>query len=129
MTSMPPPIPYATPMDIEPNPEARTFGMLCHLAALSTYFTGIGMVLGPLILWVIKKDQHPFVNEQGKEALNFNISFMIYHAVAVALCFVFVGFLILPIVHLVWLVLLIIAAINANSGKRYRYPMTIRLIS
>jgi uncharacterized Tic20 family protein len=121
-------IPYA-PTDLEPNPEARTFGMLCHLAALSAYFTGVGIILGPLIVWLVKKDQHPFVNDQGKEALNFNLSFFIYQAICFALCFVFIGFILWPIVHLVWLVLLIVASIQANSGKRYRYPMILRLVN
>lgn len=121
----PPPIPYATSQD-DTNPEARNWAMVCHLASLSGYLTGLGFILGPLIVWAIKKDQHPFVDFHGREAMNFNISFTIYSIVAVILVFACVGFFLLPVVGVVWLVFTIIAAIKANSGERYRYPLTIR---
>ena len=124
------PLPYAVSMpgEIEADPEARNFAMFCHLAALSMYLTGVGIIVGPLIVWLIKKDKYPYVDRQGKEALNFNISFLVYHIAAALLLFVLVGFVLLPLVSLAWLVLLIVAAVKTNSGEQYRYPFIFRLI-
>ncbi|MBC8377851.1 MAG: DUF4870 domain-containing protein [Planctomycetes bacterium] len=108
----------------------KMWGTFCHLSALSIYI-GIpfGHILGPLIIWLIKKDESPFVNEQGKEILNFQISIMIYIiALAPTLCFpplfllLFIGILVTEIVFV------IIATITANKGESYRYPCSIRLI-
>ena len=111
------------------NKDARMWATFCHLAALVGYITGgLGLVVGPLIIWLIKKEDFPFVNEHGKEAVNFQISMTIYAAVSFLLCLVFIGFLLLPAVGIVDLVLLIIAAIKANNGEHYRYPLTIRFI-
>lgn len=123
-------VPYASsmPAEIEADPEARNFAMFCHLAALSMYITGVGIVVGPLIVWLIKKDKYPYVDRQGKEALNFNISFLAYHIVAALLIFVLVGFVLLPLVSLTWLILLIVAAVKTNAGEQYRYPFIFRLL-
>lgn len=109
--------------------EAKQWAMFAHLASLAGY-TGIPLanVLGPLIIWMIKKDEYPFVDDQGKEALNFQISVTIYLIVSALLICVFVGFVLLPAIAIADLVLTIIAAINANAGTYYRYPLTIRLI-
>ena len=96
-------------------------GMLCHLLGL------IGFI-GPLIIWLIKKDDDEFINDQGKEALNWQISVVIYMVAAWLLCFVFIGFLLLPAVGILNLVFIIIATIKANDGVKYRYPICIRLI-
>ncbi|MDP7162630.1 MAG: DUF4870 domain-containing protein [Phycisphaerae bacterium] len=103
--------------------------MFCHLAALAALI-GIpfGNILGPLIIWLIKREEHPLVNEQGKEALNFQISMTIYSFVAGLLCFVIIG-LPLPIGMVVLnLVMIIIAAVKTFKGEPHRYPITIRLI-
>lgn len=109
--------------------EERTFGMLAHLAALSG-FIGIplGFILGPLVIWMIKKDTMPFVNEQGKESMNFQITVVIAMLCCVPLIFVLIGILLLPIVGIAALVLTIIAAVKANNGEHYRYPFALRLI-
>ena len=103
--------------------------MLTHLLALCG-FVGIplGNIIGPLVLWLIKKDTMPFVDDQGKEALNFQISLTIYAFIAGLTVFILIGFVLLPIVLIGGLVLIIMAAIAANEGKTYRYPFTIRLI-
>lgn len=108
--------------------EERTMGMLCHLLALSGFIIPFGMIIGPLVIWLIKKDQSPFVNDQGKEALNFNISIVIYSIVATILCLIFIGFLLLFAILIVWLIFVIMASVKANEGKIYRYPLTIRFI-
>ena len=113
----------------EQNRDARMWAMFAHLSALSgLVLAGIGFVIGPLVIWLMKKEEFPFVEEQGKEALNFQISMFIYGVIAGLLCFVCIGFVLAPLVGITDIVLLIIAAIKANNGEHYRYPLTIRFI-
>ena len=109
--------------------DSATWSMFCHLTALSA-FLGIpfGNIIGPLIIWLIKKDEFPMVDDQGRESLNFQISMTIYTIVSFFLCFVIIGFLLLPAVLVVDLILVIIASVKANKGDIYRYPFTIRFI-
>jgi uncharacterized protein len=106
----------------------RTMGMLCHLLALAGLVIPFGNVLGPLVIWLMKKDQSWFVDDQGKESLNFQISLTIYMIIAGVLVFVLIGILLLPLIGIAGLVLTVIAALKANEGVTYRYPATIRLI-
>ena len=129
MTAAPP------PPSGEPSAEEKTWGMLAHLSALSGVFTGgLGCVVGPLVVWLIKKDTMPFVNDQGKEALNFNISLLLVAVVLWALVILTFGIGLLiawPIgflLALAWLVLTIIALMKANEGVAYRYPFALRLV-
>ncbi|UCD75570.1 MAG: DUF4870 domain-containing protein [Phycisphaerales bacterium] len=112
-----------------PTSEEKTMAMLCHLAALCQ-LVGVpfGGILGPLVVWLIKKDQSPFVDDQGKEALNFQITVLIAIVCCIPLIFILIGILLLIIIAIGQLVLLIIAAVNAASGTPYRYPMTFRFI-
>jgi len=114
--------------------EERTWAMLGHLSAFTAFITGIGCVLGPLIVWLIKRDTMPFAGEQAKEALNFNISVIIAFAalwlftiltLGIGLLFAFPAGLAL---FVGWLVLTIMAAVKANAGEHYRYPFTLRLV-
>jgi uncharacterized protein len=118
----PPPAP-ATSSDI------RTWCVLCHAAALlGLFFHFLGHLLGPLIVWLVKRGDSPEVDAHGKESLNFQISMLIYDAIAAILCVVLIG---IPILIALWVlntVLVIIASIQASEGKFYRYPITIRLI-
>jgi len=111
-----------------PGPEARQWAMFCHFAAFLGLVFPFGNLLGPLIVWQIKKDLDPFVDAQGKEALNFQISV----ALAAVLCFllmvVVIGFPLLVLVSIAALVLTIIAGIKANEGQAYRYPFSWRLV-
>lgn len=109
--------------------QARTWAILCHLSALAG-LTGIpfGNILGPLIVWLIKKDQYPFADAQGRESLNFQISMTLYTMLAGLLCFVLIGFLLLPVLLIANLVLVIRACLKTNKGAAYQYPLTIRLI-
>ena len=111
--------------------DARMWAMFCHLAGLAgliPLMPAFGSVIAPLIIWQIKKDNFEFVDEQGKEALNFQISVLIYALVAGLLCFVCIGFLLLPAVYIFDLIFLLIAAVKANNGEHYRYPLSIRFI-
>jgi uncharacterized Tic20 family protein len=118
----PPPTP-ATSSDV------RTWCVLCHAAALlGLFFHFLGHLLGPLIVWLVKRGESPEIDAHGKESLNFQISMLIYDAVAAILCVVLIG---IPILIGLWVlntVLVIIASIQASEGKFYRYPITIRLI-
>lgn len=110
------------------NKDARTFAMLCHLLALTGFIIPFGSIVGPLVLWLVKRDQHPFVDDQGKEAVNFNISMTIYVIVAAILTVIVIGVPILIGLAIFWFVILIVAAIQANTGVAYRYPLNLRLI-
>jgi uncharacterized Tic20 family protein len=112
----------------QPSSEARQWGMFAHLAALSGYIIPFGNIVGPLIVWMMKKEEMPFVDDQGKESLNFQISMMIYIIVsALAICIV-VGMITTPALAIADIVLVIIAALKSNQGEYYRYPLTIRFI-
>lgn len=115
-------LPYAsaaTPL----TQDDKTMGMLCHLLAILCGF------LGPLILWLVKKNESHFVDDQGKEALNFQITVIIAAAIAGLSIFICIGVVLLPAVGVANLVFCIIAAVEANKGNTYRYPVCIRLIS
>ena len=108
--------------------EQKTWGMIAHLSSLAGLIIPLGNVIGPLVVWLIKKDTMPFVDDQGKEALNFNITVFIAAVVSGLLTLILIGFLLLLVVGLGWLVLTIMAGIKANEGQSYRYPFTLRLI-
>lgn len=109
--------------------QTQTWGMLCHLTSLSAY-VGIpfGHIVGPLVIWLIKKDEIPFVDDQGKESLNFEISMSLYGIIAGLLCFVLIGFVLIVALIVTHVVLVILATVKAGAGERYRYPLTIRFI-
>ena len=125
------------PVGSVPSSEERMWAMIGHLSALTGILTGgIGNIVGPLIVWQIKKDTMPFAAAESKEALNFNITWFLGSLVLIALTFVLmfllIGFLLIPVlwaVGIAWIVFTIIAGLKANEGKAYRYPLTIRFIS
>ena len=114
---------------------ARTWNMLCHISALAGFVIPFGHILGPLIVWQIKKDEIPSTDSHGKAALNFQITVTIVAFVggfaAAIFSFIGIGFLFFPLVMLVWLVgliLAIIAGIKANNGEDYKYPFSLELV-
>jgi len=104
--------------------------VLCHASALLGLFLHfLGHLLGPLIVWMMKRGDSPEIDAYGKESLNFQLSMLIYDAIAGILCIVLIG---IPILIALWVlntVLVIIASVKASEGKFYRYPFTIRLIN
>jgi len=108
--------------------------MLAHLSAFIGLL-GIPSPVGPLIVWLTQREQDPYIDDQGREALNFNISVAIYFVVMFIASFVTFGLLLILTIPafialgIAWVVLVIIAAVKANNGEPFRYPMTIRLIS
>ena len=111
------------------NNPAHTWAMLCHLLGLCA-FVGIpfGNIIGPLVVWLIKGKEYSFVDDQGKEALNFQISMTIYGIIAGILVVIFIGWFLLLALLIADIVFIIIASIKANDGEAYRYPYIIRLI-
>ena len=108
--------------------DVTNIAMLCHLLALTAYVTGVGHIIGPLILWLIKKDDHPFIDEAGKESINFQISMTIYMLIAVPTLCIGIGFVVLPALGILDTVLTIVAAVKTANGEHYRYPLTIRFL-
>lgn len=115
--------------DSPPSQDERTWGMLSHLAAFVGLVVPVaGAMLAPLIIWLAWRDRSPFVSDQAKEALNFNISVALAGVVCGLLTFVFIGILLGIAVFFGWLTLTILAAIRASEGTLYRYPLTLRLV-
>ena len=107
----------------------RTWNILCHASALlGVFFHFPGHLLGPLIVWLAKRDDSPEIDAHGKESLNFQISMLIYNVIAAVFCLVLIGFAFLAVLWVLNAVFVIVASIQASDGKFYRYPMTIRFI-
>ena len=126
----PPPTSPSPPPAASPVPNVRTWCVLCHASALlGLFFHFLGHILGPLIVWLAKRGDAAEIDAHGKESLNFQISMLIYDAIAGLLCFVLIGIPLLIALWIVNTVLVIIASIKASDGQFYRYPFTIRFIS
>ena len=119
------PVREAPPVGAEPTTLSKddtNMAMLCHILAI---FTGF---LGPLIIWLIKKDESAFVDHHGKEALNFQLTLLIAWVASGLLTFVCIGFFLMPVIGIVDLVLCIMAAVSSSRGEEYRYPINIRFV-
>ncbi|AKJ96911.1 MULTISPECIES: DUF4870 domain-containing protein [Pseudomonas] len=112
----------------QPSKEARQWAMFCHLSALLGIWIPFGTLIGPLVLWQLKRESDPFIDAQGKEALNFQITVAIASAISLLLMIVVIGFFLFGLVAIGALVLTIIAGVKANEGQPYRYPFTWRLV-
>ena len=118
----------ATPGTV-PTENERTWGMLAHLSALAGLVMPlIGIVLGPLVVWLARRDESEFVAAHAKEALNFNISVLLGALACKLLMLVFIGFLLGTALFVAWLVMMLVAAIKASEGQTYRYPFSLRLV-
>ncbi|HVV97117.1 MAG TPA: DUF4870 domain-containing protein [Rhodanobacteraceae bacterium] len=130
-SSVPPPQP---PVAAPAVADERTWAMLGHLSAFSAFITGLGCVIGPLIVWLVKRDTMPFAGEQALEALNFNITAIIAAVALGVFTLITLGIgalLTVPLalaLFVAWFVLTIVAAVKANNGEHYRYPFSIRLV-
>ena len=108
--------------------DAKNWAVGTHLAALSGMFIPFANVIGPLIVWMIKKDESPLIDREGKESLNFQISMSIYLCVSALLVIVLIGLPLLFVIAVLDLVFTIIAAVKTSNGEQYHYPLTIRFI-
>ena len=116
------------PTENQTTKDKRTWAMLCHFSAFAGLIFPFGNFLAPLIIWLIKKEELAFVEDQGKEVLNFQISMTIYLLISGMLCFILIVIPIIIGLVIFSFIITIIAAINANDGKSYRYPINLRLI-
>ena len=113
-----------------PSRDARLWAMWCHLGALVGYvLIPFGSIIVPAIIWLTKRGSDPFIDAHGRESLNFQVTLILYIVVAVILCVVLVGFVLVPILYIGGIILTIHAAIHANDGRPYYFPFTIRMFS
>lgn len=103
-------------------------GMFCHLASLAGYVVPFGNIFGPLVLWLMKRETMPFVNGEGRESVNFQISMTIYMLVAAILCFFCIGVPILIGLMIFDIVVVVLACVESSKGSAYKYPLCIRFI-
>lgn len=133
---LPPGAPLSSPAEAASaqSSDERTWALFGHLSAFTAFITGIGGIVGPLVVWLIKKDTLPFAADQAKEALNFNITVSLAFLALFVLTLITFGLgivLTFPLgfaLFIAWVVFVIIASINANNGVAYRYPFTLRLV-
>lgn len=112
------------------DPDERQWGMFVHLSAfLALFAIPLGNVIGPLIIYLVKKDNYGFVDDQGKEVLNFQITWSIIFFISAILVIVAVGAFLLIGFGIAWLILVVLGAVAASKGEYYRYPFTIRFIN
>jgi uncharacterized protein len=114
------------PRPLPPDQE-RTWGMLAHLSAFVAAYVALGF-LGPLVVMLVFGPRSAFVREHAVEALNFNLTWLIYIFIAVILAVVLIGIPILIALGIAYLAFVVIAAVRANAGEHYRYPATIRFV-
>lgn len=126
-----PPAPEETPGitgSQPPDKDAKLWGMLCHISALAGCIFPLGNILGPFVCWLVKKNEYPFVDDQGKESMNFQITVTIAMVICIPLMFVCIGIPLAIAIGIAALVLVIMGAVKANEGEAYRYPWALRLI-
>lgn len=107
----------------------KLFGMLCHLASFCV-FIGIpfGNIIGPVVLWLLKKNDSNFVDYNGKESINFQITITIASIIAGILCLILVGYLLLLVLFIINIIVVVQASLKANNGETYRYPFSLPFI-
>ncbi len=106
----------------------RNLGMLAHLLAFAGLVIPLGSILGPLVLYLVKRDQSPFVSDHARESLNFQLTLFLAALVCVPLCFVLIGFALLFALFVLEIVQVIKATIAASEGRNYDYPFCLRLV-
>lgn len=124
MENLPPPVPAPSNQPTSDN----SLAVVMQLLGFAGFVFPFGNIIAPLILWLVKRTESPLLDCTGKEVVNFQISFTIYAAIAGVLCFVLIGLLILPVIFILWIVFMVIAAVKTGNGEDYRYPATIRLL-
>ena len=139
ISPIPPPASAPVPGDLAVvSNDEKTWASIAHFSSLTSLIPAVGIigsVLGPLIVYLVKKDTSPFVAQEAKEALNFNITWAVgttlLWGVSILLIIALVGFLLIPVAivaHLAWVVLPIVGGLRAMEGRPYRYPLTVRLV-
>lgn len=106
----------------------RNWAMLCHLSAFAGFFFPFGGILGPLICWLSKRDEYVWVNVNGRNSLNFQLSILLYMVLTIPLCIIIIGIPIIIVLGVLKVVCVIIASIKAAKGELFRYPLVIPFI-
>ncbi|HEY3486527.1 MAG TPA: DUF4870 domain-containing protein [Gammaproteobacteria bacterium] len=109
-------------------PDERNWAMYCHLAVFGGFLIPFGNLIGPLVIWLLRKERYAFVDYHGKEVLNFQITLLIALIISGILTLVLIGFLLLPALLIAALVLTIIGTVKTANGEYYRYPFSIRFV-
>lgn len=109
--------------------DTRQWALFLHLSLLAGHAVPMGGIIAPILIWQIKKEELPEIDVHGKNAVNWIISLIIYLVVCVPLCFVLVGFALLAILGVLAVVFPIIAAMKANEGETWRYPLSITFLT
>jgi len=108
--------------------QEKQWALICHLSGLSGYLIPFGNVIIPIIIWSMKKEEMPMVDEHGKEVINFQLSITIWIMLSALLIILLIGIAMLVALALLQVVLVIIGALKADNGQLYKYPLTIRFI-
>jgi uncharacterized Tic20 family protein len=108
--------------------EVRNTAVAAHLSTFAGLVVPFGSVIGPLAVWLTRRDRDPFIDDAGREALNFGISIAIYGAVVLVAALMLVGIPLLIVGVIAWVVLASLAAVKASQGQSYRYPLTMRFV-
>lgn len=116
------------PAEFALSQDDKNMAMFCHLAAFAGMIIPFGSIVGPLVIWLMKKDQSSYIDYHGKESLNFQITMAIAFFVSFILMFVIIGFFLVFGLVIFELVVIIIASIKANDGEKYQYPFNFRFI-
>ena len=106
----------------------RNWAMLCHLSAFAGYFFPFGGIIGPLICWLTRKDESQWVDLNGKQSMNFQLSITLYMVLAIPLCFILIGIPILIFLGFLEVICIIVASVKASKGEEFKYPVTIPFI-
>ena len=111
------------PADLIPTQDEKNLGIIMHALSLCGF-----SLIGPLIVWLVKKDESAFIDAQGRELLNFQLSILIYALICIPLCFLCIGVPLLIIIGIGSVILTIISLMKATEGKIYRFPLTFRML-
>jgi uncharacterized Tic20 family protein len=106
----------------------RNWAMFCHLSAFAGYFIPFGGVIGPFVIWMSKRDESTWINENGKASLNFQLSMLMYLILAAPLCLILIGIPIIGVLVILRIIFIVIASIKASKGEEFRYPLAIPFI-
>lgn len=118
---------YRPPQQLQ-TPDQRQMGMFLHLSQLLNLIIPLGGVIAPIVIWQMKKDEMPALDAHGKMVVNWMISSLIYFAVCFVLAFVFIGFLLMPVLFITGIIFSIIGGVKANNGELWEYPLTIKFL-
>ncbi|MEM9922065.1 MAG: DUF4870 domain-containing protein [Bacteroidota bacterium] len=114
--------------DYYPTPEERQWATLSHLGIITTFIIPFGNIVPALVIWLVKREDSPYVDYHAKEALNFQITIAIMAIISFVMIFLLIGIFLLLALAIISLIFCIVAAVQTNNGEYYEYPLNFRLI-